>query len=1423
MKRKTKFLSLIICSLVLTTALLLVACQPKDGATVTVTVDFGLEGVANATFTVAPGEKFYAKLAKQTKPQSSLDFEGYYVDGVRINYGSVAPDSDFTVKAQWLAPYTVEFWLEQADGSYLNDTARTQQLKGIFGSVIEAEAPAIVGYTYDETAEGIVTSATLAQSGTVLKLYYKIASVTVTFDKGFATAATGSMAAYTSKYGESYVIPACGYDSQATFVEFNTKADGTGTSYKSGDTLRLVEDVTLYAVWQATVTQITQLEKDEVEGEYLPGTTETFVATVGTTVNARNPDASKYEPRDVTGSSNSGTVGELGLTLNAYFALRTFTVTYADDYTSVKARWGSEITVRTPANDDPDSEILSYCTSKTGNGRDYPFGSSLQVKSDITLYPVIVDIYTDDAGSGDTVKVRRNMTGTGSVTLVQGGTEYLGSMTFTETVTGTLAEFEVQAQSGKLFGRIYVDEGANKFRYRGEEVGTYMYLDPLYYDGSGEYGNPNPYVMLSLDGYGTGVLAMPESGTERTENYLCSYTLTKNGDYQLSGVLPATGKKVEMYFSLLSQTVDVGEGYSLDGYFMEFGEEGYVPYVYCYNRNLDDSYMLSLDGYGNGTLYELSVDPESEQSKYVVSAEGKYFWSNYNDPSDYEMIFIPQDNPEQAFYFITVIRDSEEFGMFLIRHNEKGEYAHNDGVNPATLYLDGYGGAYYSADGDSASDREGYYVITATDDASVFNLTISFIDDNSELALRINVSEHVFTVLEDGFVWDETTGLLTEYIGSSTVLNIPEGVKKIADGVFKDKKITSVSLPSTLTEIGDYAFEDSSISGASALKTVYFKSTTPPTLGADVFRWIKGNFKIFVPDGCEETYRQAFAAATPSQSGGYGQFVTSRAEQNNKPEFEVKNGVLVSYNNKDDNPQNVAVKIPDGVTEIARGVFLGLDYIVSVNLNGVTVIGADAFRGCGNLRSVTFNPDTQSIGENAFYECGLTELELGSVQSIAQLAFARNFGLVKVTFNGTVGTVEAQAFYECGRVTDADETEVTPLDFVITFHGDTPPTLNGLVFDGVLQLRVYVDSFDIGVAFAKTAGSGWARYASALRVKAGTSETWYDKAQPAVKLEVADRIMYNETYFGLYKRSGNTLTVCWFEFSGLTNTLILIDNKLTVKGNELTGMDMSDAGDSEQYVFVREGTTLTYKGASDPSETLTVTFGRTAGEYCGRQITFDYSNYRTHFDLDGYTYTVTTFNNGTFSYTKSKITVERSYTAADGSTITIYEGDIIQANGCLKNVDGITGANGNGLETTIRGWYLTKASDDVYTFRVSWRSDSYAVTVTILSDTTFSYTWEKASSFVTYKAANGDVAVVTKQSDGSVSSIHILFKTSNGTEEVVAEFVKVSETVYTVTVNSTVTETDDSGATVTRPSEFNGTYTLTLNDDGTFTLVESEV
>ena len=301
---------------------------------------------------------------------------------------------------------------------------------------------------------------------------------------------------------------------------------------------------------------------------------------------------------------------------------------------------------------------------------------------------------------------------------------------------------------------------------------------------------------------------------------------------------------------------------------------------------------------------------------------------------------------------------------------------------------------------------------------------------------------------------------------------------------------------------------------------------------------------------------------------------------------------------------------------------------------------------------------------------------------------------------------------------------------------------------------------------------------------------------------------------GLYKWVGNTLYITWFDHDATSNQLTIIEMQGALDSNgELTNIQI---GDNNRYTFVKQGETRQYK--RNLSETLQVTFGSNEAIFNGDSVTLNIGFRSTTFEYNGYIYTLKLNANYTFSYTTEKITVITSYTAEDGSTLTVYDGKIVTANGRIKNVDG----NGLELFTETQGWYLTKVTDNVYWFRIDYLTYKYFVEVTLNpDDNTFSYTSSLGASLVTYTDNAGNHAIVTKDSSGNVTSINILFKTATGGFNAVTTFEKTGANTYTVTVDEQVTDYDEEGNPFVRDSEFNGTYTLTLNSDGvTFTLVK---
>lgn len=85
-------------------------------------------------------------------------------------------------------------------------------------------------------------------------------------------------------------------------------------------------------------------------------------------------------------------------------------------------------------------------------------------------------------------------------------------------------------------------------------------------------------------------------------------------------------------------------------------------------------------------------------------------------------------------------------------------------------------------------------------------------------------------------------------------LTLPAGVIQIREGAYSHcHKLTAIVLPEKLEEIGSNAFEN-----CYSLNYIQCLGSTPPVLNASAFNGVeKNNFTVVVPEGAEDTYRNA--------------------------------------------------------------------------------------------------------------------------------------------------------------------------------------------------------------------------------------------------------------------------------------------------------------------------------------------------------------------------------------------------------------------------------------------------------------------------------------------------------------------------------------------------------------------------------------
>lgn len=740
-------LILLLALLTVVSTVVLVACN-KEPTSVTLTVDYGLTNVPNDTYTVDIGSSFSELLVQ---PSSEYTFVGWFMsDGSQVTNATVAPSSDFTVSARWNAVYRVEYWLEKADGSYELSDNWTVDSYGLLGSTISAEVVTINGYYFDATNPNNVQSAKLVANGTTLKLYYVRNILTLTFDK-LISSASGSMASISDQFGATVTLPTCAFSSDFTFVGWNTARDGTGVKYADGAVVTLNGNMTLYAQWETTYTISSYKEVfvgDTFDTEYqlVSSVSNTGIIGHGVSVVLGNPDATKYV-LDEEKSVIHGELTEQATTFTSYFKLITFAVRYTEDDMVEYVKYGANYTVRTPKNDDPNSHISCYCTATNGEGTDYEFGAVIEnVTYNITLYPVIWDVYSDDGGSDDTIEIRRNMTGSGSAILVREGVRYNGEAIRED--SGYLS-FEVEVAGETLLGRPYTDGENNLlFHYRGEEMGVYFYYNYL------TRSEDDGWVLI-LDGYGAGEL-WTYSDESSWGGYNVMYVY--DDEWQEYWLLDYSyGEPVIIgYFTLVYE--EIPDHDDVKGHFILGDIDGELDeHVWRYNQQ-NWSVFLNLDGYGNAIVY--SID---ESGEITESTTGSYYDSGYviniRGVEYKEYVFESDDEkafPTCTFILYRVLEGGDWINVFSIQDTEYGEYYSTESKNFPALYLDGYGNAQYFTDANAAG-RAGTYTIEQLSE-DTYRVVISFVYDvtGGELTVEIVITNDTgdmcigtFTVVDD--------------------------------------------------------------------------------------------------------------------------------------------------------------------------------------------------------------------------------------------------------------------------------------------------------------------------------------------------------------------------------------------------------------------------------------------------------------------------------------------------------------------------------------------------------------------------------------------------------------------------------------------------------------------------------------------------
>lgn len=246
------------------------------------------------------------------------------------------------------------------------------------------------------------------------------------------------------------------------------------------------------------------------------------------------------------------------------------------------------------------------------------------------------------------------------------------------------------------------------------------------------------------------------------------------------------------------------------------------------------------------------------------------------------------------------------------------------------------------------------------------------------------------------FYFDDTTGTITGYDGTDTVVVIPSKingvtVETIGNAAFRDSSVTSVTIPASVTEIGSNAFAGctnlTSVNYAGDWSNLTIQSGNPAVQDAANaplfdFEFILNNTAVIVTN-----YKYNGAAAD----------VTIPSRYQGKPVTTIGHAAFF-------NSAVTSVTIPDSVTSISDEAFINCPKLTNISIpNSVTYIGFSAFSSCTSLKSITLPSSLSFISGALFLGCSqLTTIHIPvSVTSIGNNAFADCPSLMTVTYPGS--------------------------------------------------------------------------------------------------------------------------------------------------------------------------------------------------------------------------------------------------------------------------------------------------------------------------------------------------------------------------------------------------------------------------------------
>lgn len=362
---------------------------------------------------------------------------------------------------------------------------------------------------------------------------------------------------------------------------------------------------------------------------------------------------------------------------------------------------------------------------------------------------------------------------------------------------------------------------------------------------------------------------------------------------------------------------------------------------------------------------------------------------NLNHWDESHSISMKEVSP--AVYEVTIENKSYgdingSVGFLFVKDNSLDNSWGFGTVSSGELHDADYGGYYIKIDpGSDAEESTHNFII---------RLDLTNWNWNTQMGATFTVTVAAAT---NTFDFDLTTGTITKYNGTDTVVVIPSTISswpvtKIGEDALKDNTtITSVTIPASVTEIGANAFAGctnlTSVTYGGDWRNLTIQSGNPAVQDA-------ANEQLFY---FEFTPDNTAVIVTNYKYNGAAADVTIPSRYKGKPVTAIDH---VAFHDS----AVTSVTIPDSVTAIPDDAFSYCSQLTNISIpNSVTFIGFSAFNSCTSLKSITLPSSLSTIQSYAFYNCGnLKTIRIPvSVTSIGNCAFDRCPSSMTVTYSGS--------------------------------------------------------------------------------------------------------------------------------------------------------------------------------------------------------------------------------------------------------------------------------------------------------------------------------------------------------------------------------------------------------------------------------------